>query len=76
MYEFKSDSRYEVGGRGQAFSVLNPVTCYNFSHLLYQQVVIDGVQYEVAGVESYAHAWPICKDEHIGLLVKNCRGGG
>lgn len=66
---FNSETRYEIKGRGTVFVVANDRECYDFAHLLNQEVMIDGTVYLCRGVERFAHLPPWRKGEKIGLLV-------
>ena len=68
-YKFIGAIKYNAGQLGIAFAVKNPVECSDFSHLIGSVVEIDGVQYEVMGVEFKAHAPPWKEGEDIGLLA-------
>ena len=69
-YEFKSDGRFDIPGRGLVFAVKNPHECTNFNHLMGRMVMIDGSLYEIRGVERYMHCSPWREGEGIGLLVR------
>ena len=70
FYVFESTGQYKIKGRGTAYTTTNPVECADFSHLIGQQVQIDGVLCMVRGVERFAHSPPWRAGETISLLVE------
>ncbi len=67
--EYKSVGQYEIKGRGTVFVVENDKDRQRDKNdLLGSDVIIDGANYKVKGIES--HAVPmIYKGQKIGLLV-------
>jgi hypothetical protein len=70
MYEFTSNDAFEVPGRGIAYPVANPVLCNDFSHLIGQEVRINGETRKVICVERFMHMPPWWAGEEISLLVE------
>lgn len=65
--EYKSLDTFLIKGRGRVFVVENDKDRDN-NDLLGSEVTIDGVNYKVCGVESFAMQ-KIAKGVRIGLLV-------
>lgn len=67
--EYKSLDKFEIKSRGTVFVVINEKTrARDNNDLLGSEVTIDGQQYVVKGVESFAKAM-IQKGDKIGLCV-------
>lgn len=67
--EYKSLDTFEINGRGKVFVVENDKDRdRDKNDLLGSEVTIDGVNYKVRGVESFA-IHKIRKGQKIGLLV-------
>ncbi len=67
--EFKSIDSYTVTGRGVVYAVKNPAQCNDFAHIKGHDVLIDGKDFHVSGVEFFAHTPPWREGEPIGLLT-------
>ena len=50
-WEFKSIDVCYIAGSGKAYTIKNPITCVDFSWLIGQEVLIDGVTQQIIGVE-------------------------
>ena len=73
MHKLKSLDKYD-SDIGMIYSVLIPDECIGverdkIKQALGKEIEIDGNIYEIKGVERYACAMPIRKDEPIGILV-------
>lgn len=76
MIHFKKEDEHNIPGRGRVVIVKNPLvnnewswaTSYDF--LVNLAVRIDGDQYMVKGVESFAYGGNRKQGESIGLLVQ------
>lgn len=69
MYKFESTGKFNIKGRGLVFTVRAP---HEYPRdkcpFMNENVEIDGVEYRVVGVESFA-VCPTRKGADIGLLV-------
>ena len=68
MKKLESLSTYTIDGK-LCFSVKNPSTCGDFSHIIGENVKIDDNPYVVNAVERFTHLPPFHKGEIIGLMV-------
>lgn len=69
---FGSIDEHFIEGRGTVFIVENAEDTNDFKYL-YPTVVIDGREWEVRGVERFAHMPPYRKGERIGILVRETK---
>ena len=67
--ELKSTGKFRIPGRGYVYTILNPIECNDFAHIIGQFVLIDGMKFKVLGVERFAHMPPWHVGESLGLLV-------
>jgi hypothetical protein len=69
VIEFMGLDRYKIGDRPMVAVRLDRDT-HDFSHLIGEVVVIDGVKHKVMDVERYGHSPPWRKDEVVGLWAE------
>ena len=60
----------KIKGRGRLAIVVLDRDTADFSHLVNQEVEIDGKSYRCIGVERFAHMPPWRQGESVGLLVQ------
>jgi hypothetical protein len=53
-----------------AVATCNPNTCYDFTHLEGDTVVVAGQDFKVKAVEKFMHCVPWHEGERIGLLLE------
>ena len=76
MLCFKSSGMFNISGRGQVFTVINPIKtneeCWteDYGFLIGLTVKIDDKKYKINGVERSAYAGIRRTNDPIGLLVK------
>lgn len=70
-WSFNSIATFYIAGKGKAFSVRLPITCYNFEWILNREVLIDNHKHTVIGVEKQVHAAPWYMGEQISLLIQD-----
>lgn len=73
LLRFESRSRFEINGN-DCFPVKLGHDCFNFDHLIGQEVFINGVKRKVIGVEFFAHSAPWSKDEGVALMCETEKG--
>lgn len=73
MFQFVSSGMFDIPGRGTVYTVSNPGECSNFTHLIGQEVKIDGTLHKIIGVERNAHSPPWRMGEAIGLFVESVK---
>ena len=66
---FKAGDWYDVKGRGRVAAVSLDRETEDFSHIIDQEIIIDGEIYTGKAVERFAHCPPWHADEKIGILV-------
>lgn len=74
LNSFYSSESWTIAGHGRAFSVMSPVQfnkgLESFKAVFGNKVLINGVEYEPAGIEFWCVSRPIRAGEYFGLLVK------
>jgi len=67
--QFTSIEKFNITGRGELSLVQTYYECKDFTHLIGQEVLLDGVKRTVTAVESNCMGWfPV--GSKIGLLLK------
>lgn len=69
MWEFTSQDKFHIAGRGKAYVVKCPIACGDFDWIIGKDVIIDGSKHKVVAVERFTHMPPWRKGESISLLV-------
>lgn len=67
-WEFASESKYHLTGRGDCYVIRCPINCQHFEWIINKTVKIDGTMFKVLGVERFAILY-IKKGMPISLLV-------
>lgn len=68
-WEFTSEGKYHLVGRGDIYAVKCPINCFGFEWLINREIKVDGKKFKVIGVERFLHNGPWRKGEAIGLMV-------
>lgn len=67
-WEFTSEAKFHVTGRGDAYVIRSPINCQHFTWIINKTVKIDGKTFKVLGVEPFGFKH-IKRGMTIGLLV-------
>ena len=75
MFEFASEGKFVIEGRGEAYMTTSPVTCDRtleaFIGAINGPIVkIDGNEHEISGVEMFMPGSKLQIGEKISILVK------
>ena len=66
---FESEGVFVINGK-DCFVVKNDQTCFNFSHVIGHDILIDGIKKTALGVEFNAHASPWKQGESISIMCE------